>query len=225
MDKLRKMHGLWPARRWGFASTCSTWSRWSSSSASRWSSSSSDMGSKRWQRLRAGWLGQDAGAEGVSSVSSQSSAAAVSGASNSPSPKRSGARVRKGWRSPVSYSLSLRDGGVVLRSPSHMQTATRASLGSPPAADLEKLCQTWDRTNDQQGTSQPLETQERKRHINIHKFFRRLPGSPDRVARGQKFMCCVRNPRNINIFVRVPGRECTPRPPLFLAIMAPPSPT
>ena len=40
-------------------------------------------------------------------------------------------------------------------------------------------------------------------------------GSPDRVgggvsrpvARGQKFMCCVRNPRSINIFVRVPGRE------------------
>ena len=39
-------------------------------------------------------------------------------------------------------------------------------------------------------------------------------GSPDRVggfsrpvARGQKFMCCVRNPRNINVFVRVPGRE------------------
>ena len=27
------------------------------------------------------------------------------------------------------------------------------------------------------------------------------------VARGQKFMCCVRNPRNINIFVRAPGRE------------------
>ena len=40
-------------------------------------------------------------------------------------------------------------------------------------------------------------------------------GSPDRagrgvsrpVARGQKFMCCARNPRNINVFVRVPGRE------------------
>ena len=32
-------------------------------------------------------------------------------------------------------------------------------------------------------------------------------GSTDRVARGQIFMCCVRNPRNINIFVRVPGRE------------------
>ena len=40
-------------------------------------------------------------------------------------------------------------------------------------------------------------------------------GSPDRVgggvsrpvARGQKFMCCVRNPRNINVFVRVPDRE------------------
>ena len=27
------------------------------------------------------------------------------------------------------------------------------------------------------------------------------------VARGQKFMCCVRNPTNINVFVRVPGRE------------------
>ena len=27
------------------------------------------------------------------------------------------------------------------------------------------------------------------------------------MARGQKFMCCVRNPRNINIFVWVPGRE------------------
>ena len=32
-------------------------------------------------------------------------------------------------------------------------------------------------------------------------------GSPDRVARGQMVMCCVRNPRNINILVRVPGRE------------------
>ena len=27
------------------------------------------------------------------------------------------------------------------------------------------------------------------------------------VARGQKFMCCVRNPRSINVFVRVPDRE------------------
>ena len=27
------------------------------------------------------------------------------------------------------------------------------------------------------------------------------------MARGQKFMCCVRNPRNINAFVRAPGRE------------------
>ena len=31
------------------------------------------------------------------------------------------------------------------------------------------------------------------------------PGVSRPVARGQKFMCCVRNPRNINIFVRVPG--------------------
>ena len=33
------------------------------------------------------------------------------------------------------------------------------------------------------------------------------PGVSRPVARGQKFMCCVRNARNINIFVRVPGRE------------------
>ena len=32
-------------------------------------------------------------------------------------------------------------------------------------------------------------------------------GSPDQVARGQPFMCCVQSPRNINIFVRVSGWE------------------
>ena len=32
-------------------------------------------------------------------------------------------------------------------------------------------------------------------------------GSPDRVARGQVFMCCGRNPRHTNNFVRGPGRE------------------
>ena len=32
-------------------------------------------------------------------------------------------------------------------------------------------------------------------------------GSTDRVARGQMFMCCAQNPKNINSFVRVPGRE------------------
>ena len=32
-------------------------------------------------------------------------------------------------------------------------------------------------------------------------------GSPDREARGQSFMCYPRNPRNINLFVRVPDRE------------------
>ena len=32
-------------------------------------------------------------------------------------------------------------------------------------------------------------------------------GSPDRWPGVKKFMCCVRNPRNINVFVRVPGRE------------------
>ena len=33
------------------------------------------------------------------------------------------------------------------------------------------------------------------------------PGVSRPVARSQKLMCCVRNPRNINIFVRVPGWE------------------
>ena len=35
----------------------------------------------------------------------------------------------------------------------------------------------------------------------------RVGGVSRPVARGQKFMCCVWNPRNINVFVRVPGRE------------------
>ena len=55
-----------------------------------------------------------------------------------------------------------------------------------------------------------LATEERKRHTNIHNFVRWLPGwggSPDQVARGQMFMCCVWKPRNINIFVWVLGRE------------------
>ena len=32
-------------------------------------------------------------------------------------------------------------------------------------------------------------------------------GSPDREARGQSFMYYLRNPRNINLFVRIPDRE------------------
>ena len=32
-------------------------------------------------------------------------------------------------------------------------------------------------------------------------------GSPNREARGQRFMCYPRNPRNINLFVRIPDRE------------------
>ena len=32
-------------------------------------------------------------------------------------------------------------------------------------------------------------------------------GSPDREARGLSFMCYPRNPRNINLFVRIPDRE------------------
>ena len=34
-----------------------------------------------------------------------------------------------------------------------------------------------------------------------------IRGSPDREARGQSFMYYPRNPRNINLFVRVPDRE------------------
>ena len=52
-------------------------------------------------------------------------------------------------------------------------------------------------------------------HKQIFPVTARGGGSPDRVGggvsrpvgRGRKFMCCVRNPRNINVFVRVPGRE------------------
>ena len=34
-----------------------------------------------------------------------------------------------------------------------------------------------------------------------------IGGSPDRQARGQRFMCYPRNPRYINLFVRAPDRE------------------
>ena len=57
---------------------------------------------------------------------------------------------------------------------------------------------------------------ERSRHIPhfssnaLFRCFKSRPGGGGvsrPVSRGQKFMCCVRNPRNINIFVRAPGRE------------------
>ena len=38
-------------------------------------------------------------------------------------------------------------------------------------------------------------------------WYCRQPPTVQAVARGQKFMCCLRNPRNIKIFVRAPGRE------------------
>ena len=48
-------------------------------------------------------------------------------------------------------------------------------------------------------------------NINMYLFGRwplRWPGgSPDREDRGQSFMCYPRNPRNINLFVRIPDRE------------------
>ena len=61
-------------------------------------------------------------------------------------------------------------------------------------------------------------SEKRKRHINIKQIFpvtaRAAGGLPTGwggvfrpLARGRKFMCCVRNPRNINVFVRAPGRE------------------
>ena len=45
------------------------------------------------------------------------------------------------------------------------------------------------------------------KHKQIFPVTARAGGVSRPVARGQKFMCCVRNPRNINVFVRVPGRE------------------
>ena len=48
------------------------------------------------------------------------------------------------------------------------------------------------------GQEPPLDTQERKRHININ---------PDREARVQSFMCYPRNPKNIHLFVRIPDWE------------------
>ena len=55
-------------------------------------------------------------------------------------------------------------------------------------------------------------------------------GSPDRLARGQTFMCCVRNPRNIEISVRGtrPGgsvtggdREILYVPEIYVPFLAP----
>ena len=66
--------------------------------------------------------------------------------------------------------------------------------------------------------------QERKRHINMNVFGQwplRWPGgSPDREARGQSFMYYPRNPRNINLFVRIPDREdrCPGRPERVLCV-------
>ena len=46
------------------------------------------------------------------------------------------------------------------------------------------------------------------KHKQIFSVTARAGGGFSRpVARGQKLMCCVRNPRNINVFVQVPGRE------------------
>ena len=51
-----------------------------------------------------------------------------------------------------------------------------------------------------------------KRKTHKHKSFWQVTPpvtrpSPDREARGHMFMCYLRNPRNINVFARVPGRE------------------
>ena len=61
--------------------------------------------------------------------------------------------------------------------------------------------------------------------IRAHKhehFFRVtawVGGSPDRVARGQTFTCCVRSPRNINIFVW--DRENVHVPNVYVPFPAP----
>ena len=53
-------------------------------------------------------------------------------------------------------------------------------------------------------------TRERKRRVNINLFAGDLPvggESPGRVSRGQRFMCYLRNPRNIPLFVQVRARK------------------
>ena len=58
-------------------------------------------------------------------------------------------------------------------------------------------------------TTEISKNQERKRHININNFFRWLPGWGGGFSRpgGQGSNVYVRNPRNINIFDGVLGRE------------------
>ena len=73
-----------------------------------------------------------------------------------------------------------------------------------------------------------------KEEIHKHKQFCPVTawvkgrGSPDRVARGQIFMCYVRNPRNINMFVQAPagrmgdqgGRETVYVPDVYVPSLA-----
>ena len=58
------------------------------------------------------------------------------------------------------------------------------------------------------GTPRRSEKKEAHKHKSLCPLTVRLGGgSPGRVSRGQRFMCYLRNPRNINLFVRVPDRE------------------
>ena len=67
------------------------------------------------------------------------------------------------------------------------------------------LCKTW----ENKSLLAPISG---KKKAHKHKSFWPVTppvtrGSPDREARGQSFMCYPRNPRNINLFVRIPDRE------------------
>ena len=58
------------------------------------------------------------------------------------------------------------------------------------------------------GSSCTSEQHSGKKKAHKHKSFWPVTGgAPDREARGQSFMCYSRNPRNINLFVRIPDWE------------------
>ena len=84
------------------------------------------------------------------------------------------------------------------------------SFYSPPSMAIRiQKRRTWHHAQRHSLVPQKLDG---KKKAHKHKSFWPVTrpvtaGSPDREARGQSFMYCRRNPRNINLFVRIPDRE------------------
>ena len=91
----------------------------------------------------------------------------------------------------------------------HTSNRLRNSLSSPPRTQSRKAHWVWCKLHSGRLRISLSCNQERKRHTNS--IFRWLlgwgGGSPNRWASGQTFMWCVRNRQNINISIRVHGRE------------------